>query len=524
MKKTKTIGIIAVIAVIVFAFTACSLETETKEETVPGKSLADKLRWLSDHRQYTGCYLIELTNSRESIAPETLPYDCSIRMKGVGSSPTVIQLSSSGSLFTVPGSVTLVLDENISLVGRDNNNSALITVEDGGRLIMKQGSKISGNSVSTSGSYSSYSNDSGGVYVRTGGTFTMNGGEISGNSVSASASYGYSSSYACGGGVYNSGTFIMNGGKISGNSASTSGTSSSSEAYGGGVYNSGTFRIVNGTVYGSDAAEGLKNTVTGEDARGAALYKGGTGTAERGTFNGTTWTSNGRLSTTNDTIGVVNGELIEIGSITAPTWHDGNPISLTEPMVTLPDGQWVIEEGWQISDDGDSGWTDFTASTANMSYNGKYLWYYAVISGGQTFYSNVVQITVFPTEREVTIDMYDSGGDGWNGNAALRININGTDATYVRVQTNAADNTPSGQRSSNTFTFVVDAGDVVQLYWAAGSYQYQNSFIAYYTDTPPNPAFTGAYRWGGDNALVYGVRVTMDSISHDTLLGSFIVP
>jgi len=115
--------------------------------------------------------------------------------------------------------------------------------------------------------------------------------------------------------------------------------------------------------------------------------------------------------------------------------------------------------------------------------------------------------------RSITIDMYDSYGDGWDDNGALRINVNGVDiANNVRVQ--------SG--STNTYTFNVTTGDVVQVYWVAGSYQSENSFIVYYTDTPPNPVFNQS-SWNGINALVYKLKGTMDGISGGTLLGSFTV-
>ena len=123
---------------------------------------------------------------------------------------------------------------------------------------------------------------------------------------------------------------------------------------------------------------------------------------------------------------------------------------------------------------------------------------------------------------QVTIDMYDSEGDGWNSYGALRIVVNGTQtATGVKV--------PSGS-SSNTYTFVVQPGDVVQLYWVEGSYQSDNSFIAYYTDTPPSPAFTANNNdsWNGTNALVYRLRGTGSNTLYGvlvgTLLGSFTVP
>ena len=126
--------------------------------------------------------------------------------------------------------------------------------------------------------------------------------------------------------------------------------------------------------------------------------------------------------------------------------------------------------------------------------------------------------------RTVRIDMYDSYGDGWNGSGALRINVNGVEiANNVKVQTSAANNTPSGQRNTNTYTFNVVAGDVVQLYWIAGSYQEENSFIIYYEDTPPSPAFNTSNNnsWNGSNALIYRLRGTMNSIGGGASLGSF---
>jgi len=127
-----------------------------------------------------------------------------IRLKGIGN-PRKISLSSNseGSLFIIRTGVTLILEENIILVGINNNTRPLIDVD--GKLIMNDG-KISGNKSPNGGGVSVY------------GTFIMNGGEISGNN----SSEGY------GGGVcVHGGTFTMNGGKISSNT---------SPYYGGGVF------------------------------------------------------------------------------------------------------------------------------------------------------------------------------------------------------------------------------------------------------------------------------------------------
>ena len=430
----------------------------------------------------------------------------------------------------------------------------------GGTFTMNGGA-ISGNTTNSTSS-STYG---GGVYV-SGGTFTMNGGTISGNTASG---------YNYGGGVYidsSSSSFTMNGGTISGNTAyagggvSFYGSSSSftmnggtisgntSSNYGGGVFVSGgtftmsggtisgnttnggrgggvfmssygTFRIVTGTVYGSDAGA-LSNTAAGTG--GAALYAEN-GTAQRGTFSGETWNNLGSIelirrnnnyndSYTNDTINVINGNLVGVSNINAPAWHEGSAVSLAAPTVTLPAGQTITAQGWQISDTGSGGWANVTApASADMSLNGKYLRYYAALSGGQTYYSNAVRIAVYASDfypNQVTIAMYASGNNGWDGTGALRIVKNGTQL--------AAGVKATG--SSSTYTFYVASGDVIQFYWVAGTYQNLNSFIAYFTIAPPSPEFTSSNNnsWNGTNALVYGLRGTMDI--DGTLLGSFTVP
>jgi len=127
--------------------------------------------------------------------------------------------------------------------------------------------------------------------------------------------------------------------------------------------------------------------------------------------------------------------------------------------------------------------------------------------------------------RTVTIEMFDSGGNGWDGNGALRINVNGTDIATVKVNVNGADNTPIDQKRINTYAFQVATGDVVQIYWITGTFQGENSFIAYYTDTPPFPAFNtnNNLSWSGLNALIYRLRKTMDNINDGELLGLFTV-
>jgi len=174
-----------------------------------------------------------------------------ITLKGNTGEEVISLSTSSGSLFTIGEDVTLIL-ENITLQGIDDNyHKPLVVINNGGELIMNDGSKITGN---TNYKFNdSYDYGGGGVFVDSGGRFTMNAGsEISGN-------INYSSNESSkGGGVYvnNSGQFIMNGGKISGNKASCSTkTIYPGNSYGGGVYvdSGGYFYMSGGEISGNGA-------------------------------------------------------------------------------------------------------------------------------------------------------------------------------------------------------------------------------------------------------------------------------
>jgi len=238
----------------------------------------------------------------------------------------IVTLNGSGTLSFSSGGIyigtdqRLIIDsENLTLKGRDSNTVALLNVVDSGNLELNRGT-ISGNSRG----YNSYGN---GVYVGSNACFIMSGGKINGNTTILSGNVPINGNYSFyGGGVYVAGSFIMYGGEISDN---TSVCAENGSSYGGGVYvdgtgsftmyggeikdnrsfryydrgspngggvavgSGGTFRIITGNIYG--------NTAT----NGAQLW----GTAQIGTFSGETWNSSRNLTTTNDTIRVVNGEL-----------------------------------------------------------------------------------------------------------------------------------------------------------------------------------------------------------------------
>jgi len=148
--------------------------TPTGIDAVSG--LANKLSWLQSDAQSGGSYTVEV-NANETIGSYTLSYsgksNITITLKGIGSN-RMISYTSNTAMFDVNYGVTLVLDNNITLMGYSGTSIRI----DGGSLIMNSGSTISGGSV-------------GGVFI-SGGSFNMSGGTISGNTAS----------FSTGGGVY----------------------------------------------------------------------------------------------------------------------------------------------------------------------------------------------------------------------------------------------------------------------------------------------------------------------------------
>ncbi|MHB9291052.1 hypothetical protein Holit_00124 [Hollandina sp. SP2] len=281
----------------------------------PATFLEAELARLAANAAEGGEYTITL-NADEPIPSQTLSYggkNIHITLSG-GTTPRTIALSSAGSLFTIEQGVTLTLDNNLTLQGRTDNTASLVRVNSGGTLVMNDGSKITGNTASSSYSYgggvyvyqygtftmsggeisgntasAASSSAGGGVYVYENGTFTMSGGEISGNTASASdsayPSYG-------GGGVYAGGMFTMSGGKISGNTASASDYISSSSAGGGVyVYENGTFTMSGGEISGNTASASDSYTSASSSGGGVYVYQYGTFTMSGGEISGNTTSS-----------------------------------------------------------------------------------------------------------------------------------------------------------------------------------------------------------------------------------------
>jgi len=226
--------------------------TQRNVVNVEGASLVEKLQWIQANAANNTEYRIHL-NRNESIIPQTFSFprarNVTVRIRGDGGE-RVISLPGSGTLFTVDAGVTLILDDGVTLQGRDRNNASLVVINGRGTLVMNDGVRIIGNSTNSRG---------GGVRVNEHGNFTMNGGEIFGNT----------SPWGGGVNIDTSGGFTMSGGVIHGNTVS----SGNGFSGGGGVYVEGNFTMTGGEITNNVAA--LSRGIGG----------GGVLVAGRGTFN-----------------------------------------------------------------------------------------------------------------------------------------------------------------------------------------------------------------------------------------------
>jgi len=261
------------------------VQAQTQEIIVKGTTLDDKFAWLDAFVQSNSHYVIEV-NANENFGERYLSYTgksgITITLRGIGANRT-LSLTSNGIMFTVRSGITLILDNNITLRGRNNNIRPLVHIE-GGTLIMNNGSTITGNTNSNDSVYY----PGGGVLLGGGigntreGTFIMNGGTISGNNDS-------------GVNICVGTTFIMNGGTISKNTGvgvcvdggrfnMTGGTISGNNGrgvyVGSAVYGNGTFTKTGGTIYGYSAGDANSNVVRDssgavQNYRGHAVYAAG---------------------------------------------------------------------------------------------------------------------------------------------------------------------------------------------------------------------------------------------------------
>ncbi|GBU28358.1 hypothetical protein R84B8_01916 [Treponema sp. R8-4-B8] len=236
---------------------------------VPGNTLAEKLDWLYGNAANGGNYTVTV-NGNESISGSWLAYNdkkVSITLSGGTVSLNNPIDNNNFSMFTIGSNVTLIL-ENITLNGRSDNKNTLVQVDGKGRLEMRVGSLITGNSSAET---------SCGVAVGgEGAYFLMTGGTISGNS---------SSQWGDAVGVGRGGTFEMRGGKITENTGFCRGVKVNEE---------GTFNMYKGEISYNHADHGgggvrldktgIFNMYGGEIFDNTTNHDGG-GVSTDGTFN-----------------------------------------------------------------------------------------------------------------------------------------------------------------------------------------------------------------------------------------------
>jgi hypothetical protein len=70
--------------------------------------------------------------------------------------------------------------------------------------------------------------------------------------------------------------------------------------------------------------------------------------------------------------------------------------------------------------------------------------------------------------REVTIEMRDNPADGWDGNAALRVSVNGS---------NLSPNPRIASGGRTVYRFDPGIGDEVNFYWIKGTNQNKISYV-----------------------------------------------
>jgi hypothetical protein len=227
--------------------------TSTSGDNLIGKALAYLQANATNDTGYTIVLGENITAPMFDLYPARVngAQNVGITLEGLDGERTIVR-DYTGSTFKL-NNITLTLGNNITLEGKASNTSPIVNIITGGKLVMLDGSKITGNTNTSTSNYKGA-----GVTVDTGGTFEMKGGEISGNTRTAGT--------RSAGGVYNDGTFIMSGGIICGNTVNSSGNLCA-----GGVFSLGsTFTKTGGIIYGVNTGRGDYNAADDNSAEGTS--------------------------------------------------------------------------------------------------------------------------------------------------------------------------------------------------------------------------------------------------------------
>jgi hypothetical protein len=191
-------------------------DTEIDLSTTSGGSTPAKaVTYINANSTASSEYTLVMALDTEC-APQTLNAD-NFKLTILGESgERKITLSSTGALFTVGAAgktgISLTLGNNITLVGRADNNAPMVKATGGGAFTMLEGSKITGNTAPYTGTI----DDLGvGVNVIANGVFTMKGGTITENTITGNGYEGIAPAGVC---IGAGGKLVMQGGSITGNS------------------------------------------------------------------------------------------------------------------------------------------------------------------------------------------------------------------------------------------------------------------------------------------------------------------
>jgi len=213
-------------------FVAALADSSSAVGGVAGANVAEKLQFIAGQSRDNVEYRV-MVRENETVYPQTvrsMGNNVTVTLRSASSGNVrTLSLGGNGSMLTVSGGVTLKL-ENIVLQGHGSNNSALVLVGQGGKLILNSNSKITMNTNTSS-------QKGGGVYVN-GGILEMNEGcEIIGNRATSNGNGG-------GINVENNGSIAIYGGIISENRAE------GSLPAGGGIFieDNSTVTMMGGTI------------------------------------------------------------------------------------------------------------------------------------------------------------------------------------------------------------------------------------------------------------------------------------
>jgi len=395
-----------------------------------------------------GNYLVTLKENQTLGARTLNTTGVNITLIGEESEKTITYTGAAGSaMFALnAANVNLTLDNNITINGIDNGTGSLITVTNG-TLTMRGSSKITGYNTSSAN----------GVVNINGANahLIMEGGTITGNNTTAAAT----GTSANGGAALNQGRLTMTAGAITGN-----------------FQQRGTADETSADVYVTlSSADASIITLSGSALIGSLKLNPASATVLPSINISGAWIGNISILNLRRNVTAMND------IITA--WV-GKPIVQAVSPYILSDSD--INRITALG--------NFMSSATSNNTQPISPTYMIADSGADI--GRLIKAPVYTIPGTIVVNMFDSYGDGWDGNGSIRIDINGTQGVHTARLVNGL---------TSTFSFDVEAGDIVDFTWVSGSNLVENSFIVYHIESPPNPAFIASNNnsWSGQNALLF---------------------